>query len=236
MRKENANSSTDNAATEPGQEEDFLGRWSRRKQRARRESADAAPPQPPAPSPEEQPDGASDEEAQEQPLTDVDMPPLESLGEDSDYSGFLSPGVSDKLRRVALKKLFSSPYFNVRDGLDDYDEDFRNFEALGDIITSDMRHQMEQEAERAKQAANEEPGEPPLEETQLAASADDAGEEIPADADEEIPADKQAAPGETDPGDARVSEDEADPGDAQVSEGETESPPRDAPDSEPTAG
>ncbi len=201
MRKENANSSTDHAATEPGQEEDFLGRWSRRKQRARRESADAAPEQPPAMSPEEQPSGTSDEEAQEQPLTDEDMPPLESLGEDSDYSGFLSPGVSDKLRRGALKKLFSSAYFNVRDGLDDYDEDCRNFEALGDIVTSDMRHQMEREAERAKQAADEALGEP-LEEAQLTARADDASEEVPAD-------DKEAAPSQTDPGDAQVSEDEA---------------------------
>jgi len=227
MRKENANSSTDNAATEAGQEEDFLGRWSRRKQRARLESADAAPPQPPARVAEEQPGGTSDEAAQEQPLTDEDMPPLESLGEDSDYSGFLSPGVSDKLRGVALKKLFSSKYFNIRDGLDDYDDDFRNFEALGDIITSDMRHQMEQEAERAKQAIEEQAG-GPVEEVQLATPADEASEETAAD--------KEAAPGETDPGDAQVSKGEADPGDVQVSQGEADSPPRNVPDSEPTTG
>jgi len=227
MRKENANSSTDNAATEAGQEEDFLGRWSRRKQSARREAVDAAPPQPPTRSPEEPPGGTSDETAPEPQPTDEDMPPLESLGEDSDYSGFLSPGVSDKLRGAALKKLFSSKYFNIRDGLDDYDEDFRNFEALGDIITSDMRHQMEQEAERAKQAIEEAAGEP-VEEVQLATHADEASEETAAD--------KEAAPGETDPGDAQVSKGEADPGDVQVSQGEADSPPRNVPDSEPTTG
>ena len=80
------------------------------------------------------------------------MPPLDSLHEGSDYSGFLSPGVSEGLRRRALRKLFTSAVFNVPDGLDDYDEDFTSFPALGDIVTSDMKHQAEMEAERAKQA------------------------------------------------------------------------------------
>ena len=84
-------------------------------------------------------------------LTDDDMPQVESLNESSDYSGFLSPGVSDGLRKIALRKLFRSEKFNIRDGLDDYDDDFRNFAALGDIITSDMKHQMEVEQEREKQ-------------------------------------------------------------------------------------
>ena len=102
--------------------------------------------------------GASHHEAplpavvEEKVLTDEDMPALDSLGEDSDYSGFLSPGVSEGLRRRALRKLFSSAVFNVPDGLDDYDDDFTTFAALGDIVTSDMKHQAEMEAERAKQA------------------------------------------------------------------------------------
>ncbi len=90
--------------------------------------------------------------AEEEVLTDEDMPPLDSLDQDSDYSGFLYPGVSEGLRRRALRKLFTSAVFNVPDGLDDYDEDFTSFEALGDIVTSDMRHQAEVEAERSKQA------------------------------------------------------------------------------------
>jgi hypothetical protein len=80
-------------------------------------------------------------------LTDEDMPPIESLNEASDFSGFMSPGVSDELRKLALRKLFSATAFNVVDGLDDYDEDFTTFEKLGDIITSDMRYQMERVAE-----------------------------------------------------------------------------------------
>ena len=89
---------------------------------------------------------------EEKILTDEDMPPLDSLDEGSDYSGFLSPGVSEGLRRRALRKLFMSAVFNVPDGLDDYDEDFTSFQALGDIVTSDMKHQAEMEAERAKRA------------------------------------------------------------------------------------
>ncbi len=84
------------------------------------------------------------------------MPPLESLGASSDYSGFLSRGVSAALRRQALARLFHSPHLNVTDGLDDFDEDFTRFEALGDLITSDMRHQLEVAARRLAERANKE--------------------------------------------------------------------------------
>lgn len=98
----------------------------------------------------------AEDTADKQPvLTDEDMPDVETLDEKSDFSGFLSPGVSDELRKLALRKLFRSKVFNVRDGLDDYDDDFRSFAALGDIITSDMKHQMELEEERQKETDRE---------------------------------------------------------------------------------
>lgn len=87
--------------------------------------------------------------------TDADMPPLESLDRDSDYTGFLSPRVSESLRRAALRKLFHGSAFNVIDELDDYAEDFTSFEALGDIITADMRHQLEVEAKKKAEAARQ---------------------------------------------------------------------------------
>ncbi len=86
-------------------------------------------------------------------LTDADMPDLDSLAEDASYADFLSPGVSDELRRRALRKLFHSAAFNVRDGLNDYDGDFTQFEKLGDIVTADMKHRMEMEAERMQREA-----------------------------------------------------------------------------------
>ena len=121
--------------------------------------------------------------------TDADMPPIESLDENSDYSQFLSPKVSQTLRSVALRKLFHMAGFNVRDGLDDYDEDFTHFEPLGNTITADMRYRMEREKEKERQrlareaeaeAAEEkeliEPAEDALEPTKSASVEDEVGE------------------------------------------------------------
>jgi hypothetical protein len=88
------------------------------------------------------------QEVQQPALTDDDMEPVEELTEDSDYSKFMSPGVTDELRNLALRKMFHAPIFNIRDGLDEYDGDYTSFEKLGDIITADMRHQMEIEANK----------------------------------------------------------------------------------------
>lgn len=122
-------------ATEHGAEP-FLSRWSRLKRSQpeppAHEPARVAPP--PVPQPEAR------------ALTDADMPPLDELGRDSDFSLFLSPGVSDDLRSQALSKLFAQPEFNLRDGLDDYDDDFTRFDSLGDMVTYQMRQWAEREA------------------------------------------------------------------------------------------
>lgn len=88
---------------------------------------------------------------------DADMPPVETLDQNSDYSQFLSPKVSEKLRQAALRKLFQLPGMNIVDGLDDYADDYTYFVPLGNIITSDMRHHMEREAEKLKKRAMESP-------------------------------------------------------------------------------
>lgn len=84
-------------------------------------------------------------------LSDADMPPLESLDEHSDYSGFLSSGVSEKLRKRALRKLFHLDVYNLTDGLDDYAEDYTKFAALGDILTADLRLMRQREADALKE-------------------------------------------------------------------------------------
>jgi hypothetical protein len=131
-------------------EESGLARWSRRKAMARTA-------QEPAPLQAGDNSVRVDENAAVE-KTDADMPPIESLHQDSDYAAFLSPKVSEKLRRMALRKLFHLPQFNFRDGLDDYAEDYRNFEPLGEIITADMRHRMERELEALKDRINTEIG------------------------------------------------------------------------------
>jgi hypothetical protein len=124
-------------------EESFLQRWSRRKAEApgrERESAAAVADAGPGADPEP---GAG---AAAQPPV---LPSLDELGDDSDYSAFLSPEVDESLRRQALRRLFRSPKFNVCDGLDDYCEDFTRFAPLGGIVTADMRHQVERAAKQA---------------------------------------------------------------------------------------
>ncbi len=159
--------------------EDFLGRWSRRKQQALSEQKNTAKVTTATP--------VGDIENIETHLpTDADMPPIESLTEDSDYSGFLSPKVSEALRKQALRKLFQSPVFNICDGLDDYDGDYTKFEKLGNIVTADMKHQIEMEAQRHLQALAEAESLENKEETELTAvttlnNDNDASEEAQID-------------------------------------------------------
>jgi hypothetical protein len=114
-------------------DEPFLARWSRRKS-----ESDAAP-EPESPERSDIDIAAAPGEATAPALTDEDMPPVESLRADSDFTGFMSPGVSEQLRRAALRKLFSMSEFNVTDGLNDYDEDYTEFTTLGDVLTHEMR-------------------------------------------------------------------------------------------------
>jgi hypothetical protein len=136
-----------------------LSRWSRRKLETQQAQTDTDTPITQAVPEEnaEESEVALQDQPESQPLlTDADMPALESLNEDSDYSGFMSAGVSDKLRNLALRKLFMAPVFNIRDGLDEYDEDYTYFEKLGDIVTCDMKHQVEMEELRLREAREEE--------------------------------------------------------------------------------
>ncbi len=127
-----------------GTDENFLQRFSRLKTEARE-----AQHNPPAPEPEEPPT------VETEPPGDDDMPPLDTLTVDSDFSGFLSPKVSDALRTAALRKLFHSSQFNVIDELDDYAEDFTTFRSLGDIVTADMKHQIEVQAKRVAESVKQ---------------------------------------------------------------------------------
>ena len=164
-------------------EDGFLSRWSQRKALAR-EGVESPPDNVPVSDPvDDAPATELDEEASAA-ADDAppELPPLESLGEDSDYSAFLNSKVSKDVQRQALRKLFHSPKFNVRDGLDDYDLDFSNPEPLGNVITAEMRHRIRVELERLveNKAESDTPEEAPV----LAVDADGAGDpEPPVDAE-----------------------------------------------------
>lgn len=93
-------------------QEKFLSRWSRLKQESR--------------LPQKREDKA------EEPLPR--LPGVEELTPESDFSGFMHPKVKDALRRVALKKLFADPRFNVPDPFEAYSGDWTG----GEPIPQDM--------------------------------------------------------------------------------------------------
>ena len=105
--------------------------------------------------------GGMSEEAKKpkrEDLTDADMPPVESLDAGADVGAFLSPKVSDALRKRALRAVFRQARFNVRDGLDDYDEDFTAFPPLAKM-TAEMRRLLADKRQAENTAAKTE-GEP----------------------------------------------------------------------------
>jgi len=88
-------------------EEEFLARWSRRKQEARA-SADAAPPSPPA-----MPQGAALPKAEDPALaTEVvdlsNLPPVDSIDATTDITAFLRKGIPEELTRAALRRAWSA--------------------------------------------------------------------------------------------------------------------------------
>jgi hypothetical protein len=87
-------------------EEAFLQRWSRRKKETPVEKTDEKP----APT----------------------LPPVDKLTPESDFTGFMHPKVEDALRRVALKKLFSDPHFNVPDPYEAFSGDWTGGEPIPD--------------------------------------------------------------------------------------------------------
>ena len=167
------------AGSPPG--EPFLDRWSRLKTQARARDPDLAsardpgvPEEPPSPRP-----AAPAVPAPDTPPPAAELPDLDQLHQDSDYSPFLAPGVDAALRQRALRKLFHSPKFNVFDGLDTYRDDFRNFTALGGIVTADMKHHLERLAQQVAKATEDVTPDPAPPATQAAK---------PLEADPESPA------------------------------------------------
>jgi hypothetical protein len=107
--------------------ETFLKRWSRLKREEEKNLPEKTGGATEKPQPKE--------EAEAPPL-----PPMESLTPQSDFSAFMHPKVQDALRRVALKKLFSDPHFNVEDLNEAYSGDWTG----GEPITEAMLKRLNQ--------------------------------------------------------------------------------------------
>jgi hypothetical protein len=92
-----------------GTDEAFLSRWSRKKNESRTEEmAAVTPAATPLPTPAPLPE----------------LPDVETLTAQSDFSVFMGKDVPDEMRFKALRKLWASdPIYNTTDGLDLYTDD-----------------------------------------------------------------------------------------------------------------
>lgn len=114
-------------APERAGDETFVSRWSRLKRRSNAGEDDSKAVTARADAP------ATGGEA-------PPMPPVDQLTPESDFSPFMHPKADPALRRVALKKLFSDPHFNVMDGLDTYIDDYNTFEPIGEELLANLSH------------------------------------------------------------------------------------------------
>ncbi len=132
--------------------EKFLSRWSRLKRDTKVEDADSAEPL----------DLAERAQLTAAPLQRQDkdaraasippqLPPVDELTSDSDFTGFFHPKVDENVKRAALKKLFSDPHFNVMDGLDIYIDDY----SISDPLPAEMLAQMKSAQKIFRWARNE---------------------------------------------------------------------------------
>ena len=146
-------------------EDDFLRRWSRRKQQARKGEALEEPARPiePVEPPPAVPVSDLPAIAEEPPL-----PPVESLTPESDFTPFMRPKVDGSVRNAAMRALFKDPRYNVMDGLDVYIDDYskpdplpegwlekmRQTARLGEYVDPDLRAAAP-DAENAEKTARE---------------------------------------------------------------------------------
>jgi len=133
----------------------FLGRWSRRKLAGAGKTlladAPASGPLPTTvvghgvaaasvsaaaePAPAERDAGT--------PAAEAQLPPVEALTLDSDFTAFLKEEVSEALRRKALHKLFADPHFNRMDGLDVYIDDYNIADPIPPNLMEKLKHARE---------------------------------------------------------------------------------------------
>ncbi len=178
-------------ARDQGDGDGFLSRWSRLKNEdkpAEPETATEAP-EGSAVVPVEEAALAGPEEAEPDAEAIADLPDIETLDKDSDYTGFMRAGVPEALRNRALRKLWlSDPVFANLDGLNDYDEDF------GAIYREGVAY-MKRLADAGERMTRPGAEEDPVEETDEMADAADTEDIVDTE-----PAEDPVVPAEPDDG------------------------------------
>ncbi|CAH6800559.1 conserved hypothetical protein [Vibrio chagasii] len=132
----------------------FFSRWSQRKLDESTDKAREAE-QPLEETSVTSPESASQTPTSAEELAPNDPAPIEptnALGESGDtkesaseateelsMAQLLVSEASESVKKAALRKLFLSEEFNVRDGLDDYDDDYSNLKSLSEGVAETLR-------------------------------------------------------------------------------------------------
>ncbi|WP_280539259.1 DUF3306 domain-containing protein [Chromohalobacter sp. 11-W] len=187
----------------------FMQRWSQRKRdQGDTSSFDKASEETPATLPEQTHASAPSEEHEtssraaalipgydpQRPL-DEQLPEPEQLGAGDDFRAFMLPGVGEFLKRRALRRMFKVGNYNVRDGLDDYDEDYSQLMRMMPEVSARMRQWLHkdqepepQDSERHDDAETLQSDIPPEEDK------DDASEAVQTAQTEEVDQSTEEAP------------------------------------------
>jgi len=168
-------------------EKTFINRWSQTK------LADTDKVDEPDQLAEALPDGSGDEVATTEEQVVADLPPIESLDGDSDYTGFLGENVPEELARKALRKLWTSnPVFANLDGLNDYDDDYSALGIVEMVVETAYKVGKglveEDEAEIEEELAEDEAvSEDPVAEQESSEHADDEPSQLAEQAELPVP-------------------------------------------------
>ena len=127
------------------EKEPFLARWSRLKRETPAEKKTDAP----APT----------------------VSPVENLTPESDFAAFMNPRVKEELRRLALKKLFSDPHFNVPDPFEPYSRDW----TVGEPISEELLATLNQARSLLFTEQETKPADEPAQKTEGEAKPDEPG-------------------------------------------------------------
>ena len=128
---------------------------------------------------------AADADNAEVPV--IELPDPDTLTPDADISAFMQSGVDPALRQRALRRIFMGGEHSVRDGLDDYDQDFSQMRPLAEGVADTLRswtRKVEEGLEKLDEA-----GETPAADTTLETD-DQIAEQAP---DGEAPVDESHA-------------------------------------------
>lgn len=101
------------------------------------------------------PEALSSEAEQDLPNSKVEQEVASAEEQDPEkmsLANLLVSQVEESAKKAAMRKLFMSEEFNIRDGLDDYDEDYSNLKALSQGVAETLRDWVKEKPEEEEAA------------------------------------------------------------------------------------